>query len=267
MQKLRECDSWKWLFLVALVLVVSPSVKADHHLNVLTAPEVKKMLASTPNATLIHALSRIEFEQQHIPGSINIPTDDMAETQALPVNKATPLIFYCMGIRCKYSYKSAEVALEKGYSNVYWFKGGIPEWRKYDYPMKVGEVFTQVKVAKLRNDKVQAAIEKDNAFVLDVRPFYWHGTKNYLRDSVNIPLLELDRFLHVLPKNRPIIVVDGFMKQSVSAAKYLGAHGYDVRGVLRGGLNRWEKANLPVVTRDKVRWVDLEKGIIVKGEI
>jgi rhodanese-related sulfurtransferase len=51
------------------------------------------------SAVLVHVLSRIEYEMQHIPGSINIPITEMALTDRLPGQLDRPLIFYCMGER------------------------------------------------------------------------------------------------------------------------------------------------------------------------
>ncbi|NNF98282.1 MAG: rhodanese-like domain-containing protein [Desulfobacteraceae bacterium] len=64
----------------------------------ISAPEVKN-LVETDQALLIHVLSEIEFEFQHIPKSINIPIIKMASTNLLPLDKNRPLIFYCMGER------------------------------------------------------------------------------------------------------------------------------------------------------------------------
>jgi rhodanese-related sulfurtransferase len=64
----------------------------------ITAPEVKDMM-DKGNAVLVHSLSAIEFEIQHIPGSINIPIIEMQTTTRLPEDKNKPLIFYCMGLR------------------------------------------------------------------------------------------------------------------------------------------------------------------------
>ena len=64
----------------------------------ITAPEVKNMMEEH-SAVLVHSLSVIEFEIQHIPGSINIPIIEMRTTNKLPKDKNTPLIFYCMGTR------------------------------------------------------------------------------------------------------------------------------------------------------------------------
>ncbi len=64
----------------------------------LTAPEVKNIIDSG-DVLLINTLSSIEFEIQHIPTSINIPVVTMKDTDALPKDKNSQLIFYCMGVR------------------------------------------------------------------------------------------------------------------------------------------------------------------------
>lgn len=230
----------------------------------ITAPEVKRLLEDNPQAMLIHALSSLEFEIQHIPGSVNIPTNGMDKTELLPADKNRELIFYCMGVRCKYSYLSALKAQQLGYKRVHWFKGGIPEWRKYDYPMNINKAMSKIVVKKLRVNEVENLIKQQNAFILDVRPFWFEGTQKYLLDSINIPLLELKTHIDKVPKDRPIIVADAFMKQSVSAAKYLKYQGYEVLGVLRGGINKWEKADMPVVKKSQVPVLNPEKGLFEK---
>lgn len=252
--------------LLACILIFSSNVMASEEAYLqVTAPELKRMMAKDPNLLVVHALSRIEYQQQHIPNSINIPTDEMKTTELLPVGKSEPVVFYCMGRHCKYSHNSANIAIKRGYSNVYRFTGGIPEWRKYDYPMVVNKKIEGYQVEKIRAPKAHQLMQDKDIFVLDVRPFFWHGSQNYIKGSINIPLLELDKFLHIIPTDKPIIVNDGFMKQGVSAAKYLGANGFNVLGVVRGGMNRWEKAELPVVHKSQVTYLDLETGELTKG--
>jgi hypothetical protein len=64
----------------------------------ITAPEVKQMLEDR-GALLVHVLSKIEYEVQRIPGSINIPINEVAGSTRLPEDRARTLIFYCMGQR------------------------------------------------------------------------------------------------------------------------------------------------------------------------
>jgi rhodanese-related sulfurtransferase len=86
--------------LVCIFSAVLPSKgqAAETGYQEITAPELKIMLEEK-KCLLINALSKIEFEIQHIEGSINIPVVDMHSTTKLPADKSTPLVFYCMGTR------------------------------------------------------------------------------------------------------------------------------------------------------------------------
>ena len=84
--------------LVAWLLIFMTSQAGAGQIPNLTAPEVKKMVEED-GALLIHVLSQIEFEMQHIPNSINIPIIQVAESDKLPTQLDKPLIFYCMGER------------------------------------------------------------------------------------------------------------------------------------------------------------------------
>lgn len=64
----------------------------------ITAPELKNMIDGG-KAVVVHVLSEIEYEMQHITGSINIPITKIKDTDRLPKEKDTPLVFYCMGTR------------------------------------------------------------------------------------------------------------------------------------------------------------------------
>ena len=66
--------------------------------SIITAPEVKQLMESG-DALLVHVLSRLEYQFQHIPSSINISIDKVRESKKLPANKNTPIVFYCMGHR------------------------------------------------------------------------------------------------------------------------------------------------------------------------
>lgn len=47
--------------------------------------------------------------------------------------KATPLVFYCQGAQCWESYNAALRAKNAGYSNVYWYRGGLAAWSAAGY--------------------------------------------------------------------------------------------------------------------------------------
>jgi rhodanese-related sulfurtransferase len=43
-------------------------------------------------------------------------------------DKNAPVIFACNGAECWKSYKSCVAAVKAGFKQVYWFRGGYPEW-------------------------------------------------------------------------------------------------------------------------------------------
>lgn len=91
----------KWIgaaLLIFALTATAPVRAEDEGWKKVTAPEVKDMLEGG-RAIAIHVLSRIEYEMQHISGSINIPITEINATDKLPKEKDTPLIFYCMGFR------------------------------------------------------------------------------------------------------------------------------------------------------------------------
>ncbi len=83
-----------------------------------------------------------EYEEGHIVGAISIPYKekstkavdydaslDSVDLSKLPADKSTVLIGYCNGPECWKGYKGADHIIKAGYKKVYWFRGGMPEWR------------------------------------------------------------------------------------------------------------------------------------------
>lgn len=45
-------------------------------------------------------------------------------------NKARPMVFYCQGTSCWMSYNAALRAIQLGYNQVYWYRGGVEAWQR-----------------------------------------------------------------------------------------------------------------------------------------
>ncbi|MEN8256249.1 MAG: rhodanese-like domain-containing protein [Thermodesulfobacteriota bacterium] len=86
--------------------------------------------------------------------------------------------------------------------------------------------------------------------VLDVRPNNFSRNNHFLKNSRHIPLLYLEEMVAQLPKKTPILITDWAMKQSTIAAKFLITKGYEVEGVLKGGIERWKQENRPVAQKE-----------------
>ena len=93
---MKQYTSWHCLFITVILFFFSPVVLAQEgQYHKITAPEVQGMMKSK-DVVIINTLSRLEYELQHIPGSINIPINTLGSPGVLPENTNTPLIFYCM---------------------------------------------------------------------------------------------------------------------------------------------------------------------------
>ena len=95
-----------------------------------------------------------EYHEKHIRGAQSIPyaeksLKDVAFDPALDqwagpekLDKAKPVIFHCNGAECWKSYKAAKVALSKGFTTIYWFRGGFPEWESSGLAVESSPVTT-----------------------------------------------------------------------------------------------------------------------------
>ena len=63
----------------------------------ISAKELKAKLDAGEDLMLINPLSDIEFNEGHIPGSVNIPLHHLARSESLPINKETLIVTYCLG--------------------------------------------------------------------------------------------------------------------------------------------------------------------------
>ena len=50
-------------------------------------------------------------------------------------DKARPLVFFCVNARCWLSYNASLRAASLGYSQVFWYRGGIAAWREAGLPL------------------------------------------------------------------------------------------------------------------------------------
>ncbi|MEN8199160.1 MAG: rhodanese-like domain-containing protein [Thermodesulfobacteriota bacterium] len=140
--------------------------------------------------------------------------------------------------------------MKKGYKSVHWFKGGISEWRRFNYPLFVDKKYAQYRPVKVTPKKVKTMLDLEKIFVLDVRPQNFAKGPKFIVASYHCPLLNIIDRMAEFPKDKPIIISDWAMRQSPLAAKYLMANGFEnVVGVVKGGIERWVQDGLPTEER------------------
>ena len=106
--------------------------------SVVTAAQVQQLAAK--GAVIVDTRNEREYQSKHIPGAVFVPYhekslkdvvyeashDDFSGLARL--DAAKPTIFHCNGAECWKSYKASRAAMAKGFKQVYWFRGGLPEW-------------------------------------------------------------------------------------------------------------------------------------------
>lgn len=87
-----------------------------------------------------------EYNDEHIKGAVSVPYKEASKKEvnfnvaedkfdvAKLGDKASSIIIYCNGPECWKSYKASVEAIKAGYTNVYWFRTGIPAWKKAGLP-------------------------------------------------------------------------------------------------------------------------------------
>ncbi|MFA5794183.1 MAG: rhodanese-like domain-containing protein [Candidatus Brocadiia bacterium] len=99
--------------------------KAQYHK--ISADEAKKQLDADNRIILVDVRTEAEYKDKHIPGSILLPVDRIAELAPakLPDKEAKIFVYCRSGNR---SEAASQKLIELGYKNVYDF-GGIIDWK------------------------------------------------------------------------------------------------------------------------------------------
>jgi len=95
----RICLGILLLCLLVLPWAAGASETSMEGYREIAAFELKQLLDSGRKALIIDVLSKIEYDFQHISGSINIPIVQMLTTDRLPPDRQTILVFHCLSDR------------------------------------------------------------------------------------------------------------------------------------------------------------------------
>ena len=174
---------------------------------------IKKLVDSKANVVIIDSRpKKRKYDKGHIPGAISIFDKDFDKLKdQLPADKATPLYFYCGGLKCKLSPSSAEKAIALGYTKVYVVPGGYPAWKKAyggaakAPAVKEGTAGGNITVASFQ-EIMKAAPE--TLMLVDVRDpeEFKEGT---MKGAVNIPINDLEKKMDSLPADKTVVFFCG----------------------------------------------------------
>ena len=125
----------------SLVMVTAVQAKEDTPENIpgttkVSAEALIDLVENHDDLVIIDARKPSDRAKGFIEGSIALPDTDTTPAALAEhiASKSTPVAFYCNGVKCGRSVKSAKIAIAEGYSNIYWFRGGWGEWTEKGYP-------------------------------------------------------------------------------------------------------------------------------------
>ena len=85
---------------------------------------------------LVDVLSPVSYEEEHIPGSINIPLEDIEKKATKLLKKDKTIVVYCGSFRCTMSSQAAEILTKLGYKDVNDFEGGLQFWKDFGFSIE-----------------------------------------------------------------------------------------------------------------------------------
>lgn len=132
-----------------------------------------------------------KYDAGHIPGALNIPDTSFDKmTGLLPQDKDGVLIFYCGGLKCPLSHKSAFKAEKLGYADIKVFAAGEPAWTQDGNLISVGAKY------------VKKALDKGSAVVVDARPSRKVKSTGIVPGAINIPDTRFAKMTDMLPQDK-----------------------------------------------------------------
>lgn len=95
--------------------------------------ELKKLLdAKSKDIVVVDTAAALVFEEQHIPGAVNLPYAPSLP-QPVTLSRTKTLVIYCACNAEEESIDTAKKLVELGYQNIKVLKGGWLKWLDMDY--------------------------------------------------------------------------------------------------------------------------------------
>ena len=175
------------------------------------------------------------YVQGHLPGAISIPLNELEKDgpKLLPADLNKTLVFYCGGLSCMLSPKSATIAVKLGFKDVRMFPEGEPGWKKLDYATESSLSF----------------VKSGNIVLIDLRPVD-QAAGGHIPRAVNIPLAQLKNAEKQFPEfhGAAIVFYADQDAQAIEALEWTREWEYPNATLFAGGARAWLAAGNPLLT-------------------
>ncbi|NVN98088.1 MAG: rhodanese-like domain-containing protein [Geobacteraceae bacterium] len=236
------------LLLLSLCTVSFAAEKSKDGFTIVTSEELKALVESkSANLAVIDARSEQEYQEAHIQGAISIPLNVLEkDAAALNQGKNSRLVFYCNGIKCGKSGKSALIARSQGYTDISLYADGMPVWEEKGYPIYAGPDYNK----KVQTSMIKPAVVKvlldaapTTVTVVDVRDAK-EFAEGHVPGAINIPVETFAAGSGVLDKGKQIIVYCNSGGRSYNAYRKLQKLAYP--NIAQMIFADWQTDGLPV---------------------
>jgi len=105
--------------------------------NFISRDALKALMSSGSKQTIIEALPNKYYAAEHLPGTLNIPHDEvhLSAPRLIP-DKNDQVIVYCASSDCQNSHLAAASLHKLGYANVYVYAEGKKDWKEAGLPLE-----------------------------------------------------------------------------------------------------------------------------------
>ncbi len=222
--------------------------KGKESFKTVSSEELKMLIEqNTPGLVVIDARSPEEYRDVHIINAISIPLPKLEkDATLLPASKDARLIFYCNGVKCGKSGKSANIAVDNGYHDVSVYTDGMPVWEEKGYSVFTGPDYDKtVKTSMIKPVVVKALLDNAPATltVVDVRDAK-EFAEGHVPGAVNIPVETFAAGSGVLEKGKQIVVYCNSGGRSYNAYRKLQKLAYP--NIAQMLFADWQTEKLPV---------------------
>ena len=175
------------------------------------------------------------YNEGHLPNAVSIPLDALEREgeKLLPTDRETTLVFYCGGLSCGLSPKSAAIAVKLGFKDVRMFPEGEPGWKKLAYPLEASLAF----------------VKSGNIVLIDLRNAE-KASAGHIPRAVNIPASILGAASDRFPEftGAPVVFYSDSEGELNAALELMRDWGYKNATSFRGGVSAWQSAGNELAT-------------------
>ena len=214
------------VFSFAAMSAAAEEPKFDVYKNIVDFAVVKAVVDGKTKGVIIDARpKRTKYDKGHIPGSLSQSWSKFksGKVNVMPKDKGTLVIFFCGGLKCPLSHKSAFKAEKMGYTNLAVYAAGMPDWKKnggkVEKPAKKSSKAGAAGAMAVKPGKGEGTIDvayfqevvaktPEKIYIVDTRDPAEYKSGHF-KSSVNIPsdADKVEDKLKALKTDKPVVFV------------------------------------------------------------